>query len=177
MTLPLLGPMTLAGFEHKWYLLFLLVILGFVGLYIGAQLARRKRAAAVCQHGAAGKRRPATSEALAAPAGDPAVGLAAVAHRGDGRTDARGSDPPQPRGRDAGDRRVTVHARHRHLTQPDGGRAGRRQAVRGRTHAGHQPGPDRLRRHRDRPGVADNQPRGHQTWNRHSAKVPRIPTC
>ena len=43
MTLPLLGPMTLSGFEHKWYLLFLLVILGFVGLYIGVQLARRKR--------------------------------------------------------------------------------------------------------------------------------------
>jgi Ca-activated chloride channel family protein len=43
MTLPLLGPMTLSGFEHKWYLLFLLVILGFVGRYMGAQLARRKR--------------------------------------------------------------------------------------------------------------------------------------
>ena len=43
MSLPLLGPMTLSGFEHKWYLLFLLVILGFVGLYIGVQLARRKR--------------------------------------------------------------------------------------------------------------------------------------
>src|ERR1700682_5414525 len=43
MTLPLLGPMTLSVFEHKWYLLFLLVILGFVGLYIGVQLARRKR--------------------------------------------------------------------------------------------------------------------------------------
>jgi Ca-activated chloride channel homolog len=43
MTLPLLGPMTLSDFEHKWYLLFLLVILGFVGLYIGVQLARRKR--------------------------------------------------------------------------------------------------------------------------------------
>jgi Ca-activated chloride channel homolog len=43
MTLPLLGPMTLSGFEHKWHLPFLLVILGFVGLYIGVQLARRKR--------------------------------------------------------------------------------------------------------------------------------------
>jgi Ca-activated chloride channel homolog len=43
MTLPLLGPMTLSGFEHKWYFLFLLVILGLVGLYIVAQLARQRR--------------------------------------------------------------------------------------------------------------------------------------
>ena len=43
MSLPLLGPVTLSGFEHQWYFLFLLVILGFVGLYIGVQLARRKR--------------------------------------------------------------------------------------------------------------------------------------
>ncbi|MEN4472919.1 VWA domain-containing protein [Mycolicibacterium cosmeticum] len=43
MTLPLLGPMTLTGFEHKWFFLFLLVILGLVGLYIVVQLARQKR--------------------------------------------------------------------------------------------------------------------------------------
>jgi Ca-activated chloride channel homolog len=43
MTLPLLGPMTLSGFEHKWYLLFLLVVLGLIGLYIIAQLARQRR--------------------------------------------------------------------------------------------------------------------------------------
>src|ERR1700682_175214 len=43
MTLPLLGPMTLSGFEHKWYFLFLLVILGVAGLYISVRLARRKR--------------------------------------------------------------------------------------------------------------------------------------
>jgi Ca-activated chloride channel homolog len=43
MTLPLLGPMTLSGFEHKWYFLFLLVILAVAGLYIIVQLARRKR--------------------------------------------------------------------------------------------------------------------------------------
>jgi Ca-activated chloride channel family protein len=30
MTLPLLGPMTLSGFEHKWYFLFL--VLGLPGL-------------------------------------------------------------------------------------------------------------------------------------------------
>ena len=43
MTLPLLGPMTLSGFEHKWFFLFLLVVLGLVGLYIVVQLARQKR--------------------------------------------------------------------------------------------------------------------------------------
>jgi Ca-activated chloride channel homolog len=43
MTLPLLGPMTLAGFEHAWYFLFLLVVLGLVGLYIVVQLARHRR--------------------------------------------------------------------------------------------------------------------------------------
>ena len=41
MTLPLLGPMSLSGFEHKWYFLFLLVILGLIGLYIVVQLADR----------------------------------------------------------------------------------------------------------------------------------------
>src|SRR6476660_572721 len=43
MTLPLLGPMRLSGVEHVWFFLFLLVVLGRVGLYIVVQLARRKR--------------------------------------------------------------------------------------------------------------------------------------
>ena len=43
VTLPVLGPMTLSGFEHKWYFLFLFVVLGFVGLYVAGQLARRRR--------------------------------------------------------------------------------------------------------------------------------------
>jgi Ca-activated chloride channel homolog len=43
MNVPLLGPMTLTGFEHKWWFLFLLVILGLVALYIVAQLARKRR--------------------------------------------------------------------------------------------------------------------------------------
>jgi len=43
MNLPLLGPMTLSGFEHKWCFLFLLVVFGVIGLYIVVQLARRKR--------------------------------------------------------------------------------------------------------------------------------------
>ncbi len=43
MTVPLLGPMALSGFAHKWYFVFLLAILGLVGFYIVAQLARRRR--------------------------------------------------------------------------------------------------------------------------------------
>ena len=43
MTLPLLGPMALSGFAHSWYFLFLLMILGLVGLYIVMQMARRRR--------------------------------------------------------------------------------------------------------------------------------------
>src|SRR6201991_2890576 len=43
MTLPLLGPMTLSGFEHAWFFLFLFVVLGIAALYIVVQLARHKR--------------------------------------------------------------------------------------------------------------------------------------
>jgi Ca-activated chloride channel homolog len=43
MTVPLLGPMTLSGFAHPLYFLFVLPVLGLVGLYIIVQLARRKR--------------------------------------------------------------------------------------------------------------------------------------
>ena len=43
MTLPLLGPITLSGFEHAWFFLFLLVVLGVVALYIFVQLARHRR--------------------------------------------------------------------------------------------------------------------------------------
>ena len=43
MTLPLLGPVTLTGFEHVWFFLFLFVVLGLVGFYIVVQLARQKR--------------------------------------------------------------------------------------------------------------------------------------
>jgi len=43
MTLPLLGPMTLTGFDHPWFFLFLIAVLGLVGLYLAMQAARRKR--------------------------------------------------------------------------------------------------------------------------------------
>lgn len=43
MTIPLLGPMSLTGFEHPWFFLFFLVVLGLIALYIVVQLARQKR--------------------------------------------------------------------------------------------------------------------------------------
>ena len=43
MAVPVLGPMTLSGFEHAWFFLFLLVVLGLIALYVVVQLARRKR--------------------------------------------------------------------------------------------------------------------------------------
>src|ERR1700712_50465 len=43
MTLPLLGPMTLSGFEHPWFFPFLLVVAGLVALYAIVQVARQKR--------------------------------------------------------------------------------------------------------------------------------------
>ena len=43
MTLPLLGPMTLSGFAHSWFFLFLLVVFGLAALYILLQLARQRR--------------------------------------------------------------------------------------------------------------------------------------
>jgi Ca-activated chloride channel family protein len=35
--------MTLSGFDHAWYFLFLIPVLGLAGLYIAVQVARRKR--------------------------------------------------------------------------------------------------------------------------------------
>lgn len=43
MTLPLLGPMSLAGFEHAWFFLFLLAVAGLAVLYVLMQLARQRR--------------------------------------------------------------------------------------------------------------------------------------
>src|ERR1700759_1825967 len=43
MTLPLLGPMTLSGFEHAWFFLFLIAVAAIVVLYILVQLARHRR--------------------------------------------------------------------------------------------------------------------------------------
>ena len=92
MTVPLLGPMTLSGFAHKWFLLFLLVVLGLVGLYIVVQLARRKRMLRFANMELLESVAPQTAHPVAAPAGDPAGGLAVAVHHRDGRADPRRAD-------------------------------------------------------------------------------------
>lgn len=43
MKLPLLGPVSLSGFAHAWFFVFLLVVLLVVGIYVVQQFARRRR--------------------------------------------------------------------------------------------------------------------------------------
>ncbi|WP_026356811.1 VWA domain-containing protein [Mycobacterium sp. 141] len=43
MTLPILGPMSLSGFAHPWWFLFLLVVAALVALYVIVQRARQQR--------------------------------------------------------------------------------------------------------------------------------------
>ncbi|BBX39940.1 VWA domain-containing protein [Mycobacterium simiae] len=43
MTLPLLGPVSLTGFQNGWFFLFLLAVLLLAGLYAVQQFARRRR--------------------------------------------------------------------------------------------------------------------------------------
>jgi Ca-activated chloride channel family protein len=44
MTLPLLGAFSLTGFQHIWwFLLFVIILLALIGLYVFAQVARRRR--------------------------------------------------------------------------------------------------------------------------------------
>ena len=43
MKLPLLGPVSLTGFQNAWFFLFLLVVLLVIGIYVVQQFARRRR--------------------------------------------------------------------------------------------------------------------------------------
>ncbi|MFV8052242.1 VWA domain-containing protein [Mycobacterium sp. 48b] len=43
MTLPILGPMSLTGFAHAWWFLFLFVVLGLIAFYVVVQRARKQR--------------------------------------------------------------------------------------------------------------------------------------
>ena len=156
MTLPLLGPMTLSGFEHQWYLLFLLVILGFVGLYIGVQLARRKRmlrfADTELLESVAPQRpkrwRHLPAILLVASLLSLTVAMAGPTH-----------EVQIPRNRAVVMLVIDVSQSMRATDISPSRMAAAQDAAKqfaGRAHAGHQPGPDRLRRHRDRASVADN---------------------
>jgi Ca-activated chloride channel family protein len=43
MKLPLLGPVSLTGFQNGWFFLFLLIVLLVIGIYVAQQYARRRR--------------------------------------------------------------------------------------------------------------------------------------
>ncbi|WP_156768082.1 VWA domain-containing protein, partial [Mycobacterium sp. E1386] len=43
MKLPLLGPVSVTGFQNAWFFLFLLLVLLVLGLYVVLQFARRRR--------------------------------------------------------------------------------------------------------------------------------------
>ncbi len=43
MTLPILGPMSLSGFAHPWWFLFLFVVVGLIAYYVLVQRARQQR--------------------------------------------------------------------------------------------------------------------------------------
>ena len=43
MNIPLLGPMTLTGFTHAWFFIFLIVPIALAAMYVAAQFARRRR--------------------------------------------------------------------------------------------------------------------------------------
>jgi Ca-activated chloride channel homolog len=43
MTLPFFGPMSLSGFAHAWFFLFLIVVVALAALYVVLQLARERR--------------------------------------------------------------------------------------------------------------------------------------
>ena len=87
MTVPMLGTLTVSGFVHKWYFLFLLVVLGLVGLYVGVQLSRHKRMLRFANMELLDSVCAQPAEPVAAPGGDPAGVFAGAADRRDGRTD------------------------------------------------------------------------------------------
>ena len=66
MTLPLLGPMSLSGFEHAWFFLFLLVVLGDRRALHPRAAGPAAADAALREHGAAGKRCAQTAYAAGA---------------------------------------------------------------------------------------------------------------
>jgi Ca-activated chloride channel family protein len=87
MSVPVLGPMTFAGFAHGWYFLFLLVVLGLVGLYVLVQVTRQRRVLRFANMElleSVAPRRPGRWRHLSAVL---LVGRAARADRRDGRTD------------------------------------------------------------------------------------------
>ena len=113
MKLPLLGPVSLTGFQNAWFFLFLLVVLLLIGIYVVQQFARRRRVLRFANMEVLRARRAPSSRPVAPRADDPAGHIVGAADHGNGRADVRHPDPAQPCGRDVGHRRFGVDGVHR----------------------------------------------------------------
>ena len=154
--------MTLTGFEHVWFFLFLFVVLGLVVLYIlgqfGAPCWMQQFANTEMLESVAPKR-PSRWRHLRRRSSGVVAGVFTVAMAGPTH-DVR---IPRNRAGDAGDRRVAVDEGDRCVAQPDGCCAGGCQAVRRSDDARRQPGADLLCGHCDGAGAP--------TTNRDASKV------
>jgi Ca-activated chloride channel family protein len=161
MTLPLLGPMTLSGFEHAWFFLFLIAVFAIAALYVLVQVARHKRMLRFANMElleSVAPKRPSRWRHL--PAILLVVSLLMFTAAMAGPT----HDVRIPRNRAVVMLVIDVSQSMRATdVSPN------RQAVRRSAHARYQPRADRLRRHRHRAGVADDQSRGVQERDRQAA--------
>ena len=170
MTIPLLGPVSLTGFQHIWWLvLFVVVVLGLIGLYAFAQAARRRRlqqfANAELLDSVAPKR-PTVWRHVPAVLLAIALVLCTIALAGPTY------DQRLPRNRAVVMLTIDVSQSMRATDvepRPAGSRSGSVQEVRRRADPGHQPGRDRLCRHGHGDGFADHEPGREQARHRQSA--------
>lgn len=162
MTLPLLGPMTLSGFAHSWFFLFLFVVAGLVALYILMQLARQRRMLRFANMElleSVAPKRPSRWRHVPAILLVLSLLLFTIAMAGPTH------DVRIPRNRavvmlviDVSQSMRATDVEPSRMVAAQGGC----QAVRRRVDPGHQSGIDCLRGHGDGPGVADDQPGGDQ---------------
>ena len=88
MTIPLLGPVSLTGFQHIWWLvLFVVVVLGLIGLYVFAQAARRRRLQQFANAELLDSVAPKRPTAMAARSGGVARDRVGTVHDRTGRSD------------------------------------------------------------------------------------------
>jgi Ca-activated chloride channel family protein len=150
--------MTLSGFDHAWFFLFLIVVLGLVGLYVAVQAARRKRMLRFANTElleSVAPKRPSRSRHLPTILLILSLVLFTVAMAGPTH------DVRIPRNRavvmlviDVSQSMRATDVSPNRMAAAQGGR----QAVRGSADTGHQPGADLVCGHCDRAGLADDQP-------------------
>ena len=157
MTLPFFGAMSLSGFAHSWFFLFFLVVIGLAALYVVMQLARQRRMLRFANMElleSVAPKRPSRWRHVPAILLVAALVLFTIAMAGPT------NDVRIPRNRAVVMLVIDVSQSMRATdvaAQPDGGRAGGREAVRRRADPRHQPGADRVRGDRDGAGVTDDE--------------------